>query len=160
MKRFAPILVVALIGLASGSRLSATGYYGPDSYLDRGGANVVASPEFYWDLELKRIAREFPSPEKLRPASKESAGDAEVKDFTAALKEGRIKPPDAALALREQEEARTLLSATDDKSTAALPAEFASEFADYHRGAWAWRMGPQHGSRAECANALGAFLGG
>src|ERR1051325_8589453 len=36
----------------------ATGWFGPMVYLDEGGRNVDASPEFFWDLEVKRIAQE------------------------------------------------------------------------------------------------------
>ncbi len=156
-------MAFAVVALAP-SLLRATGYYGPDSYLDRGGSRVVASPEFYWDLELKRIAREFPASEKLVPAprpaeqdwsrrgaAKEATTAADAADFAAALKEGRIKPPDAALATKQHEAARRLIAETDDKSSATLPEEFASEFADYHRGAFAYQRGEAHWEEARQA---------
>src|SRR5438309_7691804 len=90
--------------------LHATGYYGPDVYLDGGGKNVDGSPEFYWGLEVRRIAKEFHPPEKRvapekpnrtsdEETSENTSGSndtdaADVKDFEEALKEGRIKPPD------------------------------------------------------------------
>ncbi len=170
MKRLALIFAIALCSAGAGGRVLATGYYGPDSYLDRGGANVVASPEFYWDLEVKRIAREFSAPEKLRLAPEISAAedsnrraerkaataDADTADFAAALQEGRIKPPDTAQATQQHEAARVLIQETDDQSTvAALPQEFASEFADYHRGAFAYAQGAAHWEEARQAwNAL------
>src|SRR3954453_19334461 len=99
MKRLGTLLVS--IGITTG-RLLATGYYGPDYYLNNGGKNVDASPEFYWDLEVKRLARDFHPPEKLRPvldpprteeseesgrtaAWQKSTADADVADFAAAL---------------------------------------------------------------------------
>jgi hypothetical protein len=127
--------------------LHATGYYGPDVYLDEGGKNVDGSPEFYWGLEVRRIAREFHPPEKLVVSDKQKpkgdeetdnrgsqdTADADVKDFEAALKEGRIKPADPAKAKQQQIDARGLIAA----SSPLLP-EFDSEFADYHHGAWAY----------------------
>ena len=58
--------------------------------------------------------------------------DSDMKDFDAALKEGRIKPSDSAKATHK--EARDAIAANS-----ALPAEFESEFADYHRGARAYQ---------------------
>src|SRR5260370_30816043 len=98
--------------------LHATGYYGPDVYLDHGGKSVDGTPEFYWGLEVRRIAREFHPAEKLvvsekpKPKSDEETTDtntsssqgteeADVKDFEAALTEGRIKPPDPAKAKQQ-----------------------------------------------------------
>ena len=80
----------------------ATGYFGPTVYLDQGGKNVDASPEFYWELEVKRLAREFHPVEKLvRPTKKETQADedprairsqdtaeADLKDFADALQAG------------------------------------------------------------------------
>lgn len=162
MKRF--ILIVAFAIFATSGRLDATGYHGPDSYLDRGGANVLASPEFYWDLEVKRIAREFPAPEKLVPvrrgeepdwsrrgAAKEATTEADTADFAAALREGRIKPPDAALAIEQHAEVRALLSEMAAESSATLPEEFESEFADYHRAAFAYQRGEAHWEEARQA---------
>ena len=136
--------------------LHATGYFGPDVYLDEGGKNVDGSPEFYWGLEVRRIAREFHPPEKLvvsekqKPDSDEDtpdnrgshdSADADVKDFEAALKEGRIKPSDPAKAKQQHKDARdviaTLYGAQTNANPALLPG-FDSEFADYHRGASAY----------------------
>ena len=70
-----------------------------------------------------------------------SLQDADLKDFAAALNEARIKPADPAKATAQHTTARELITVTDDKQSAALPEEFASEFADYHRGAFAYRLG-------------------
>ncbi len=164
MKRCVIFLTFALLPVARPGTAHATGYYGPDSYLDRGGENVVASPEFYWDLEVKRIARDFRAPEKLQPAPrviddetngrearKAATAKADVADFAVALREGRLKPSDAARATAQHEAARALIAATDPESTTLLPEEFESEFADYHRGAFAWRRGPEHWEEARAA---------
>jgi hypothetical protein len=133
--------------------LHATGYYGPDVYLDNGGKNVHGSPEFYWGLEIRRIAREFNPTEKIdaKAGGEEEETDTEkgkgnpdastefdLKDFDAALKEGRIKPSDAAKATQQHKDARAALDATFAGKPTPLPAEFDSEFADYHKGANAY----------------------
>src|SRR3954453_10584760 len=43
----------------------ATGYFGPSVYLDEGGRRVTGSPEFYWGMEVKRLARDFHPTERL-----------------------------------------------------------------------------------------------
>src|SRR6516162_3161954 len=92
---------------ACSSSAFATGFYGPVQYLDEGGRNVGLSPEFYWELEVKRLSARFHPPEKLvlvkieesneggaANAQLAASGEADAKDFDQAIKEGRIKPPD------------------------------------------------------------------
>src|ERR1700687_5636616 len=108
-------------------RLHATGYFERQVYLDQCGKSVDGSPEFYWGLEVRRIAREFHPPEKLvvseKPKPKndeettdnrssQDTEDADLKDFEAALKEGRIKPPDPAKAKQQHKDARGLIAGT------------------------------------------------
>jgi hypothetical protein len=168
MKQFIRIALLIVTAFWA-ARVGASGYYGPDQYLDRGGANVDASPEFYWDLETKRLSRAFHPPEKLvetgdgqkeaenidsaaRNATKsEATAGVDVKDYAAALKEGRIKPPDPQKASQQHEAARKFIEETDAKTTGPLPEEFPSEFADYHRGAFAYRRGQEHWSEARTA---------
>jgi hypothetical protein len=138
----------------------ATGFYGPVQYLDNGGRNVDLSPEFYWELEVKRLSAKFHPPEKLLLVKiEESNGDAvadpklitaeaDAKDFDQAIQEGRIKPPDPEKARKDHQTARELISKTDDKTTDTLPEEFDSEFADYDRGAFAYRRGKEHWDEA------------
>src|ERR1700730_7369669 len=146
----AKILVVAAIAIIAGSRMFGTGFYGLNNYLDQGGKNVDASPEFYWDLEAKRLAKDLKAAEKLvvpaaapdqTPAEESGQGllskataDADVNDFKLAIKEQRIKPPDAAKALQQHTDARGLI----ETKAAPLSEEFESEFSDYHRGALAF----------------------
>ncbi|MEY2602219.1 MAG: hypothetical protein QOJ36_1538 [Verrucomicrobiota bacterium] len=136
--------------------LHATGYFGPDVYLDEGGKNVDGSPEFYWGLEVRRIAREFHPSEKLivsqkpKPKGDEETSDnrgtqdtedADLKDFETALKEGQLKPPDRAKAKQQHKDARDVIATLYGGQTNANPGlapEFNSEFADYHRGASAY----------------------
>jgi len=84
----------------------ATGFYGPVQYLDNGGRNVDLSPEFFWELEIKRLSGRFHLPEKLRLVKiEESDGgpvaenpksiataEAEAKDFDLAI---QINPKDS-----------------------------------------------------------------
>ena len=143
----------------------ATGYFGPTVYLDEGGRKVAASPEFFWELETKRLARNFHPPEKMvAPQGAESEADEEMRvilnrqtseadktDFAEALKSKRLSPPDAAAAMQQHEAARQLIETTDANTSAQLGAEFPSEFADYQRGAFAYRRGPEHWAEARAA---------
>jgi hypothetical protein len=139
----------------------ATGFYGPVQYLDEGGRTVDLSPEFYWELEVKRLSARFHPPEKLFLVKIEESneggaanpklaatGEADAKDFDQAIKEGRIKPPDPDKARKDHQAARELISKADDKTTDTLPEEFDSEFADYDRGAFAYRRGKEHWDEA------------
>jgi len=153
--------------LATGGICSGSGYYGPSEYFSSSEQNLLASPEFYWALEVTRIAQAFRPPEKLRarvekkepsaegeavedPCAK-ATEEADRSDFAAALKEGRIKPGDPEKAGKQHEEARDRIASTDDKQTKSLPEEFDSEFAEYHRGAFAYRRGPDHWEEARRA---------
>lgn len=166
MRRLAKIIPALAVALCFSGNAHATGYYGPSLYLDEGGKNVDASPEFYWELEVKRLARQFHPTEKLvtigkadsdadlvsRNAVKSQAtGEVDVADYEAALKEGRIKPPDPKKAAQQQEAARKSIEQTDNKTSEALPDEFSSEFSAYHRGAFAYRRGPEHWDEARQA---------
>jgi hypothetical protein len=140
----------------------ATGFYGPVQYLDNGGRNVDLSPEFYWELEVKRLSGRFHPPEKLRLVKiEESNGDpvaenpksiataeAEAKDFDLAIQEGRIKPPDPEKARQDHQAVRDLVSKTNDKTANPFPDAYDSEFADYDRGAFAYRRGKEHWDEA------------
>ena len=148
MSHFAKLLLAVVATLCLLGRLHATGYYGPDFYLDAGGKNVDGSPEFYWGLEVRRLAKEFHPTEKRVVSEKaeqksdketsdnsnvtQATEDADIKDFDAALKEGRIKPPDPTKAKEQHKLARETITSTSPT------AEFDSEFADYHRGAGAF----------------------
>lgn len=148
MSLFAKLLVVVGATLCFPGGLHATGYYGPDFYLDDGGKNVAGSPEFYWGLEVRRLAKEFHPTEKRVVSEKaeqksdedaldnsnlsQATEEADLNDFDAALKEGRIKPPDPTKAKEQHKLARTTITSTSPT------AEFDSEFADYHRGAGAF----------------------
>jgi hypothetical protein len=147
----------------------ATGWFGPLFYFDEKEKRVHASPEFYWELEVKRLTRDFHPPEKLGPRDRqafsaneldEGSGSredwqnnttaaADAADFTGALKEGRLAPPDVEEATRAAAAARAVLAQTKRDSTIELPAEFPGEFADYHRGAFAYRRGPDHWDEAQ-----------
>jgi hypothetical protein len=157
MSRFIKVLATVGATMCFVGELHTTGYFGPNIYLDEGGKNVDGSPEFYWGLEVRRIAREFHPPEKRvvsekpKPKSDEdttdnSSGsqdtaDADVKDFETASKEGRIKPPDPAKAKQQHKDSRDVIATlygAQTKVNPTLAPEFDSEFADYHRGASAY----------------------
>lgn len=164
MSHFAKSLVAVGATLCFLGRLHATGYYGPNVYLDQGGKNVDGSPEFYWGLELRRLAKEFQAAEK--PVASEAPGqntdeetsrntpnkdattEADLKDFDAALRQGVIKPPDATKAKEQHKEARDALDSTFAGTFTPLPAEFDSEFTDYHKGAAAYLIQQWNQARA------------
>jgi hypothetical protein len=165
MNRIVKIALFLFAQACCGGAAYATGYFGPAVYLDQGGKNVDASPEFYWELEVKRLSREFHPVEKLvRPTKKvteaeedprtirtRDTAEADLKDFTHALEAGEINPPDPAKATQQHEAARALIAQTNSTTTATLPDEFSSEFADYHRGAFAFRRGQEHWGEARQA---------
>ena len=172
MSRF--IKLMAIVGTALGlvGRLHATGYFGPSIYLDDGGKKVEGSPEFYWGLEVRRISRDFHPPEKLvvskETAQKPEGGELEerakktsdnttetdLKDFDSAVQEARIKSADPAKAKEQHKQARAALDATASGTPTPLPAEFDSEFVDYHKGAAAYLNEQWDEARAAWENLL------
>lgn len=159
-------VIAALVIVAGTNSSFATGYNGPRQYLDDGGKKVDGSPQFYWELEVKRLAKDFKPTEKrvLAAAEKEPddkseaapprsrdgmTADADIKDFALALKEGRIKPADSAKATQQHEAARKFLVEPADTRSGSLPEEFLSEFSDYHRGAYAYALGREHWGEAK-----------
>ena len=142
-----------------------TGDFLPDRWLENGGVASEMSPEFFWELELRRMARDFhPTEKRVAPAAPTGetpegelpvrtklTGREDGKDFEDALQTGRIKPADPAQAKAQHEAARQAVSTANADSPAPLPGEFASEFADYHRGAHAFRLGAAHSEEARAA---------
>ena len=125
----------------------------PRSWIGERGQPLVAPPEFFWELEVKRIAADFAVPEKLVPAplpedvtNEDAMGNyrdvftakVDIAEFEAALKGGEVKATDPAKALAAHRHARQKLSGggADENAQAADP-ETPGEFADYHRGALA-----------------------
>ncbi|MEO6742167.1 MAG: hypothetical protein ABIP20_18130, partial [Chthoniobacteraceae bacterium] len=164
-KSLVPLVCCAALSAAVLQNAHATGDFSPQRWLDNGGAASEMSPEFYWELELKRMAQEFHPPEKRvvpdeeKPdAAKDDANaiapgtkftlQADTKDFDDAIKSGKIAPPDAAKAKAAHEAARQLVSTAKATTNDPLPEEFASEFAEYHRGAFAFRRGGDHFAEA------------
>ena len=156
-------MVALCAGLAG--HAFGTGYFGPDDYLSR-WKNLAETPEFYWELEVKRMAGDYHPPEKLALVPRTRSGDdgrvdtapmtkatadADAADFKAAIQGGQIKPPDAQAAQKQHADARSFVEAADEKTAGPLTAEFDSEFADYERGAFAFRQGKDHWDEARKA---------
>ena len=111
---------------------------------------------------MKRLSHEFHANEKLisHPLERNDDGvvepstlaastvEADEKDFADAIDKGVIKPPDRADAMAKHKAARV---AINNRSPDALSSEFPSEFADYHRGATAFALGPDHYDEARQA---------
>jgi hypothetical protein len=140
----AEIAVTSLV-LALANQVQASGFFAPPRWLENGGIAADRSPEFFWALETKRLAKDFTPTEKrvplvippFDPAKDPNATepeltdlyskqreDADVREFDEAIQKGLIKPTDVGLA-------KTLNRGDGDGT---VP-EFPSEFADYHRGA-------------------------
>jgi hypothetical protein len=164
----AKCFAIGVLANAVSPEVLATGYSGPRQFLDDGGKKVDGSPQFYWELEVKRLAKDFKPTEKRvtgKPAKKAESEDAgetpaphdnftaetDTKDFALALKGGRIKPGDPAKATQQHEAARKFIMEAIKNGAAPAPEEFASEFADYHRGALAYRLGKEHWQEARAA---------
>jgi hypothetical protein len=60
-------------------------------------------------------------------------------EFAAAMKSGEVKAPNAEDAIKQHDAARDVLDAITPKTGDPLPAEPPSEFADYHKGAHAYK---------------------
>src|SRR5215471_9892479 len=164
----------AIFGTALGvvGGLHATGYYGPNIYLDDGGKRVGGSPEFYWGLEVQRISRDFhpleklvisreaaqkneeEEPEERTKKTSDNTTETDLKDFDSAVQEARIKPADPAKAKEQHKQARAALDATASGTPTPLAAEFDSEFADYHKGAVAYLSQQWNEARAAWENLL------
>ena len=107
----------------------ATGdFEGPATMLDDGGKQVTGTPEFFWELECKRIAGEFvpvenrvilpvTAPDASKPAAEDAPpnprGDfttaMDLADFRAAIKDGSLKPADPGAATGAHGDARNVL---------------------------------------------------
>ena len=65
MKRFPRIALLIFTVSCCAGACARDRLFRAAVYLTQGGKNVDASPEFYWELEVKRLAREFHPVEKL-----------------------------------------------------------------------------------------------
>jgi hypothetical protein len=156
--------VVAIVGLLSSSAPPGTacGPWFPRQYLAQGGLSLLEMPRTFAEIELKLLARDFPTPFRAVrdefPQRRTRERDAEA--FDAAIRAGAIRPPDpdaARLAHRRMREAIRQYAELTKSELAALPAdvldgarkgEFPSEFADYHEGLLAYSAGEHAAARA------------
>ncbi len=113
---------------------------------------MLQAPEFYFELEVKRIAAEL-NP-GVKPGPDLTTADADAAEFKEAIEKKVIVPPDRAAAEAANGAMRKMIDWTADATADAAKkppepgAEFGSEFADYHRGALAF-----HREGSEAANA-------
>ncbi len=128
----------------------ACGPWLPNRYLERGGGLVREAPEFFFELELKQLAKDFPTPFKVAVPKKTKQADddrafpdpkgqtdaADLADFEAALAAKKTAPSEGAVARSQHLAARAALRSQSPPDH--LPDELRGEFADYHRGALAF----------------------
>jgi tetratricopeptide (TPR) repeat protein len=147
----------------------ATGFESPLRWTEQSEKpQVLNPPEFFFELEVKRLAAELkPVAKAVVPESDtaKQTADADLSDFLAALEEKVIRPLDVNNATAVHQEMRELLGTIVRVDQAAIDAmmpedlikplkapreaideppalnEFDSEFADYHRGALSFRCG-------------------
>ncbi|HEY2343766.1 MAG TPA: hypothetical protein VGH90_12070, partial [Chthoniobacteraceae bacterium] len=148
--------------LAISSSSSACGPWFPKQYLAQGGATLLDPPEFFAEIELKLLAREFPTPFKaVRDQTPRRRNiERDLEDFDAAIRDGSIRPPDLAAARAIHKRMRNILTEICDltpEDAAALPSEmyseveqqeFPSEFSDYHSGVIAYARADHVAARA------------
>jgi hypothetical protein len=176
-KSFVRHLVVAVFGVAAPQLCLATGDYGPPRWLDQGGIAAEHSPEFYWEVEMRRLAVAFKPGEKrvvqiAKPAAANSdtaavadpnvevtraqilarqSGEADLAELKEAIQKGAVKTAVPEQAIARHETARIIIAAANETTTDELPAMEPSEFADYQRGAFAFRRGQAHYMEAKTA---------
>src|SRR6266403_4381435 len=83
-RRCLPASLAFLALLAATARCFATGYFEPRQYLDDGGKKVDGSPQFYWELEVKRLAKDF-TPTETRVAREKEKKAGNDPDTTEAV---------------------------------------------------------------------------
>ena len=162
MKRTILTLVAASFLFGAGQPSYATGGWYHRQVLANGGKSLLAAPEFFSEIELKLLAREFPSPFKAVRFEHPQQRNAEldIEEFDAAIKDGSIHPPDADAARAAHKRMRGVLGQLAGLTAAegqALPDDvlddvrkhvFPSEFADYHEGCIAYAKGDHVAARA------------
>ena len=185
------MLAIPLLLLISRQRSLATGIEEPTRWLGLGSKIILDPPEFFFEVETKRIARDLhPEFKAVVPPGigsertyHQQTDEADAADFDDALKTGALKPPDpekaraahaaAIKALNRQSESEKANEAASSESESPLPSsgstattptttphasepakiannlpdEFPSEFADYHRGAFAYHAGDKEGAQ-------------
>lgn len=144
-------LAICVAGIAH--QAFSTGDWMPRTVLDEGSKRVLETPEFFWELECKRIAQEFTPVEKRivatvpedpnatdegRGVQTEFTTRIDKEEFAAAIKAGEVKVADADAALKQFADAREVINSADEQTATPLPEGPAGEFADYHRGAYAF----------------------
>jgi len=167
--------------------LLATGLEEPTRWLGLGSQIILDPPEFFFEVETKRIARDLHPEFKANVppgigserSYRKQTDEADAADFDDAIKTGALQPPDpqkardahnaAIKALNRTAQSEELTEGTDSsesqspplpssgsssttplvtpqpsapvKTISNMPNEFNSEFADYHRGAFAYHSG-------------------
>ena len=80
-KSIVRLICCAALSAAALEKAHATGGFTPSRWLENGGIASDMSPEFYWELEVRRMAKEFhpaekrvvPAEEKQQPAKDDDA---------------------------------------------------------------------------------------
>lgn len=119
--RKAVAVALALLVFASPPRVEASGIWSSINLLQDHQFAAIASPEFWFELEMKELAREFPVKEK--HVDRLTTAAAELASFDAAVKAGKVDAPDVAALRKQLEETRSLLTPPEPKPEEGAPEE-------------------------------------
>lgn len=173
----------------------ATGLEEPTRWLGLGSKIILDPPEFFFEVETKRIAKDthpefkanVPPGIGSERTYRRQTDEADAADFNDALKAGALQPPDPEKARSANDASIKALNRTSEteqskadegesdtsesesplpsagstattptttpqpsqsaKIASTAPDEFPSEFADYHRGAFAYHGGDKEGAQ-------------
>lgn len=130
-----------IAGLIFANAAHGCGPWLPNRLLENGGQIILNAPEFYFELELKEIARDYPTPfAAVHPEKSESSSSpttvADLADFAEAEKIGAVSANDASV----HEGVRRYLNSAQPGDPEPTFRAVEDEFTLYHRGAVAFKQ--------------------
>jgi hypothetical protein len=189
------LLVIPLVLLIWQQASLATGLEEPTRWLGLGSKIILDPPEFFFEVETRRVAKDLHSEFKANVppgigserSYRKQTDEADAADFDDAIRTGELQPPDPQKARDAHNAAIKALNRTSQdeqptdginssesespplpslgsssttplvtpqpsapaKTISNMPNEFASEFADYHRGALAYHAGDKATAQRE-----------
>jgi hypothetical protein len=131
---FSTALVILIANVATHSH--GTGAWQPRNWLEDSWRTAITTPEFFWELECKRIAKDFVPLEKRKVGT--APKDVQREEVTARAREAQ----------REEAEKEDLKAAVKSGALKAEDKVEGTEFEDYEAGAPAYNAGMPDKARA------------
>ena len=103
MSKSIPLLGLLLPLTVLPTLTHATGDWQPHTWLEDGGQAILHEPEFFWELECKRIAQDFIPKEKAHISTENSVNEtglADAAEYAEAVKSGYVKTNNAEAAIK------------------------------------------------------------